>query len=51
MKKAFEKAKIEKIIVSVANTLTASDNNTTDGSFNLGGNAGQGWDDIGGNKA
>lgn len=50
MKKAFEKAKIEKIIVSVANTLTASDN-TTDGSFNLGGNAGQGWDDIGGNKA
>lgn len=50
MKKAFEEAKIEKIIVSVANTLTASDN-TTDGSFNLGGNASQGWDDIGGSEA
>lgn len=49
MKKAFEKAKIEKIIVSVANTLTASDN--TDGSFNLGGNASQGWDDIDGSEA
>ena len=50
MKKAFEEAKIEKIIVSVANTLTAS-GNTTDDSFNLGGNASQGWDDIDGSKA
>ena len=50
MKKVFEEAKVEKILVSVANTLTAS-GNTTDDSFNLGGNASQGWDDIGGNKA
>jgi len=50
MKKAFEEAKIEKIIVSVANTLTAS-GNTTDGSFKLGGNASQGWDDIDGSEA
>lgn len=50
MKKAFEKAKIEKISVSVADIVTGS-GNTTDGSFNLGGNASQGWDDIGGSKA
>lgn len=50
MKKAFEEAKIEKIIVSVANTLTASGKDPA-GSFNLGGNASQGWDDIDGSEA
>ena len=47
MKKAFEEAKIETISVSVADIVTDSKN----GSFNLGGNASQGWDDIDGSKA
>lgn len=46
MKKAFEEAKIEKISVSVADIVTGSG-----GSFNLGGNASQGWDDIDGSEA
>lgn len=50
MKKAFEKAKIEKIIVSVADIVTGSGNDPA-GSFNIGGNASQGWDDIDGSEA
>ena len=50
MKKVFEEAKVEKILVSVADIVTGSGNDPA-GSFNLGGNASQGWDDIGGNKA
>lgn len=49
MKKVFEEAKVEKILVSVADVLTASGD--VAGDFNTVGDKGQGWDDIGGNKA
>lgn len=49
MKKAFEEAKIEKISVSVADIVKCSGDDPA-GSFNLGGNASQGWDDISGSK-
>ena len=51
MKKAFEEAKTEKISVSVVDIVTSSGDTDTAGSFNIGGNASQGWDDIGGSNA
>lgn len=48
MKKVFEEAKIEKILVSVADIVTGSGN---DGSFNIGNSDNsQGWDELPSNQ-
>ena len=48
MKKVFEEAKVEKILVSVADVLTASGD--VAGDFNTVGDKGQGWDELPSNQ-